>query len=319
MVSAGDTPGSKVNRETVIKGIAEKVVAPAYVDLDAHCRALSTSVNAFAQKPDAESLKNLRGCWKDVFLSAQRISCFKLGPVADEDHAPAFYFSPIRPASIEKIVNAREPMTEGKVEEWGAAAKGLRAIEYLTVAPSPEAALEKLKGEERRRLYLQLLADDVARHAAKLAKDWQPPISASAQRFIDGHQESMNALVNQLAWSVENLAERQIRPIIIPEKQSEPAAVDGQMTARLEGVQRILCAENGIEDLLKNLGSSAGERLKLQMENAIVKVKELEASEKQREKATAAYEACRQVELLIKVDAASALGVTMTFSPIDGD
>lgn len=320
-VAANPAGRPNLNREAVLKEMVVKVIAPAYADLDTRSQALSAAIKSFTQNPNAETLQSARDCWKNTFLSAQKLSCFKIGPVADQGHATAFYFSAIRPASIERLMTSNDPLTAEKVEEMGATTKGLRAIEYLLTLPSPESALEKLKSNERRRLYLQLLTDDVAFHAAMLAKDWKPPISESAQKFVEEWQESINALVNQLAWSVEDLAERQVRPLIVSENRTGPVSVDGQMVARMEGIQRILCEPNGVVDMLKSFGAPAGERLGQQIPIAAAKLKELEAAsgEKRQELATGTYDACRKVELLIKVDAASALGVTLTFSPIDGD
>lgn len=331
VAKSADAERSKVNRESVLGEFAINVAAPAYTDLAARCGGLSEVAAILRGRPDDESIRIARERWMDAAASAQRISCFKIGPVADGGYSPSFYFCPIRPASIERVLSAKEPLSEARVEELGAAAKGLCAIEYLLFSPSPEAAAHKLNGAdgEKRREYLRLLAAELARKSAQLAKDWKAPVSQSATHFIEGRQESLNLLVNQLAWSLENLNEKKLRPIIAPEEgessSGEAPGVGARMLARMQGVQRVYQGGEGagLDDLLRQVNPSAAQRVDEGLKKALSALalvdEPLKPGESLAEKARAAYEASRAVEVLIKVDVTSALGVTLTFSPIDGD
>lgn len=326
-----DSERPKVNREAVLGELAVHVAAPAYADLATRCSRLSEVIAILRERPDEESIRNARERWMDAAASAQRISCFKIGPIADGGYAPSFYFCPIRPASIERVLSAKQPLSEGGVEELGAAAKGICAIEYLLFSPSAEAAARRLAEVDggKRREYLRLLAAELARKSAQLAKDWNAPLSQSATHFVEGRQGSLNLLVNQLAWSLENLNEKKLRPIVAPddgEASSGGAPGAGaRMLARMQGVQRVFLGGDGtgLDDLLRQVNPSAAQRMDDGLKQALsalaVLDEPLKPGETLADKARVAYEASRAVEVLIKVDVTSALGVTLTFSPIDGD
>ena len=74
---------------------------------------------------------------------------------------------------------------------------------------------------------------------------------------------------------------------------------------------------------LRHLRSPVAERMDEQLRESLATVAELNrplaAGADGVEEARAAYAVCHAMELLIKVDVASALGVTLTFSPVDGD
>ena len=149
-------------------------------------------------------------------------------------------------------------------------------------------------------------------------------------RFVQGGQESLNRLVNQLAWSLESLNETQLRPLAVGEVGAETMGTASGLTKRLllasmEGIRGVYGGGEGVglDDWLRHLRSPVEERMDEQLRETLAAVAELDrppaAGVDGAERARAAYAVCHATELLIKVDVASALGVTLTFSPVDGD
>jgi len=324
MATAESTVPVGLTKDAVLQNLARNVIAPAYAELDSACGALADAVEALHAGEDAEALNRARSRWFEAAWCARKIECFKTGPVVEGGYAPAFYFCPIRTASIERVVTGSEPLSEARVEELGAAAKGLCAIEYLLFRSASDAS------GARRRLYLHLLARELAGQAGRLAAEWREPRSASAVRFVQGGQDSLNRLVNQLAWSLESLNETQLRPLAVGEVGAETMGTASGLTKRLllasmEGIRGVYGGGEGVglDDWLRHLRSPVEERMDEQLRETLAAVAELDrppaAGVDGAERARAAYAVCHATELLIKVDVASALGVTLTFSPVDGD
>lgn len=318
-----------LTKEAVLQNLARNVVAPAYAELDTACGALAEAVEALHARADAGALRRARLRWSEAARCARSIECFKIGPVVDGGYGPAFYFCPIRPASIERAVGGVEPLSETRVEELGAAAKGLCAVEYLLFRPGGDDDVLAALGGERRRVYLRLITRELAAKAGRLAGEWREPMGAAAVRFTQGGQESLNRLVNQLAWSLEAFNEGRLRPLALGESGEETMGTASGLTKRLlpaglEGIRRVYAggAGIGVDDWLRHLGSPAAERMHAQLREALAGVVRLDRPEEGDaavERARAAYADCHALELLIKVDVASALGVTLMFSPVDGD
>jgi uncharacterized protein len=345
---AANPPAAAFTKEIFLQQLVPNVIAPAYAELDAKCRALFEAATALQSDPQEDALKQTRSCWLDAALSAEQLDCFKIGPVVDNGTAPIFYFCPIRPASVERAIGGGGPPSESQVEELGAAAKGLFALEYLLFPhsnpPPPldghdkgtafhDDVLEQLSGPggERRRLYLVLLAKELANKAQRLAREWQAPMSPSAVRFVEGGQASINTLIKQMVWCLENITERRLRPILAEAAGEKTSGPESQSAIRLilsslEGIQRVYsgASETGLDDYLRHLGCPAADRFDQEYGNILAAVSELErhsesASREKLDQARSVYSSCHALELVIKVDLTSALGVTLTYSSIDGD
>lgn len=335
-----------LTKEQFLKELVNNVVMPAYASLDAKCRALAEAAKDLLGTPNAQSLAKARTAWMDAAVVIQKLECFKIGPSADSGSLPLFYFWPTRPASVERAVAGDAELSTAKMEDLGAASKGLFALEYLlfprpaktgsppgTASPIVDDVLDQLNGSKggRRRLYLSLVAQELADKAQQIAKEWRAPLSPSAIKFMEGGQESINALIKHIAWSVEYATERRLRPILATaggEKTSDPANDNSAQLIRasLEGVQEVYTGGEGIglDDYLRSMGSPVADRFEEGFRNVFASLHDLDrhveyASREKLDKARTVYSTCHALELIIKVDLTSSLGVTLTFSPIDGD
>ena len=96
--------------------------------------------------------------------------------------------------------------------------------------------------------------------------------------------------------------------------------------AMLVGAKAVFSGASGagIDDYLGQLNAGTARRLDAQFQKAIDAVRALavpldQAIAARPQAVVDAHEQCRALEILLKVEGASALGVTLTFKAIDGD
>lgn len=284
-------------KDAMLQAIVKNAVAPGYTRLAENCRVLAATSDEFDKQPDTAHLEKVRACWLAAAVAAQELDCFKLGPIADAGDASAFYFLPVRPASIERAIQG-----DGDLQQLGAAAKGLFTVEFLLFS-NGEGTLEKLSSDPKRRHYLSLVARELADKAGRLEKAWQEPAADSAKRFLAGGQNSLNALVNQMAMTSESVAVLRMDP---DKKDKTPGSVSGHsqtlLHAAIRGLQRIHAG--GLNDYTRRLNPTLADRVD----------REFAATMKE-----ASAESCNSLNVLHKVDLPSTLGVTLTFISTDGD
>ena len=284
-------------KDAMLQAVVKNAVAPGYVRLAEKCRNLTAACELLEKQPAVDSLENARGCWLAAAVAAQELDGFKIGPIADAGDVSAFYFVPIRSSSIERAIPG-----DGDLQQLGAAAKGLFAVEYM-LFPKSEDALARLAGDPKRRHYLSLIARELEVKAARLEKSWREPAAESAKRFLSGGQNSLNALVNQMAMTTESVAVLRMDP----DKQDRtPGSVSGNSPALLQAAIRGLhhIHSGGLNDYTRRLNPALADRVDREF-TATVKV--------------VSGESRNSLNVLHKVDLPSTLGVTLTFISTDGD
>jgi hypothetical protein len=333
-------------RDAVLRDLARDVIAPAYQSLVAQCRELTNAVGQFTQTTNQASLDQARKAWLAAADAANRIRCFQAGPMADSDDAPTFYYPQVTGDSIEGVIaDSSHAIDQSRIDEVGANSKGLYAAEYLlfdrrggqATEPMESAkALDLLSGSERRREYLLAIVRDMETKAGQIADAWiASGDHATAAKFAAGGHVSIDVLVNHLAGSLEALQNRLSFPLMLPnplshqlyriERSRSASSLEGAM-AQLEGIQKIYRGSGGLGlgDAVKAVNAPLAKRIDDQFDKAMSAAKAIGEPLEQAavDKRPAVQNACDQthaLEILFKVDLASALGVTITFTSGDGD
>jgi predicted lipoprotein len=280
-------------KDAMLQAVVKNVVTPGYACLAETCRDLADAAGKFDAEPVAEHLEKSRACWLAAAIAAQELDAFKIGPIADAGDASAFYFLPVRPASVERAIQG-----DADLQQLGAAAKGLFAMEYLLFPKSGDAL-----AEPKRRHYFSLIAQDAAAVAVRLKKAWEAPYSISAKRFLAGGQDSLNTLVNQMAMTSESVAVLRMDPY---KTARTPGAASGHsevlVLAAVRGLHRIHAG--GLNDYTRRLNTPLADRVD----------QEFAATQNE-----VSAESRNSLNVLHKVDLPSTLGVTLTFISTDGD
>jgi predicted lipoprotein len=153
---------------------------------------------------------------------------------------------------------------------------------------------------------------------------------------VAGGQETLSSLVNQLAQNLEAIAESRINlalqlpaPVMRQLDRIEGARSRTSLTqlvASLRGADQIYRGSEGLglDDYLRALNPALETRIEQQFQKAITALEAVESPIEEavgdrKEFVQRAYAAIRDLEILFKVDLASALGVTIMFNSGDGD
>jgi predicted lipoprotein len=157
---------------------------------------------------------------------------------------------------------------------------------------------------------------------------------AFAEQFAAGGQVSLNRLIGQMAGTVENVASNRLNLVLGLDKNHmlRASQVEGWPSgtsqaialALLIGTQRLYEGKGRLGDLVKPVAPAIDERIRSGFAEAVVAVEKLGAPLEQivkvdRPALEGAVTATKALELAMKVDLASALGITITFQSGDGD
>jgi hypothetical protein len=294
-------------------------------------------------------LAKARQAWVSALLASRQIQWVQTGPIADREYLAAFYYFKVLPGRMEMVLTNSRAVDGVLLEEYGATARGMFALEYLLFnAPVPRpaggtppvaTAPARFSGTEgaRRHQYAQTLAQDLEAKASQLAADWTASGEQSAAaKFIAGGQQSVNSLVNQIAQFVEQIVEQRLNFVLLlpgPIEQqldriegSRSGTSQRSLVAQFQGVQKVFHAPNGgrLDGYVRSLSEPVATRLKQSFEASIAILQDLGVPLEQllpdkTASVQKAYEQTRQLEVLLKTDLASVLGVTLTFNSTDGD
>jgi predicted lipoprotein len=331
-------------RNAVLKDLVTEVAAPAYRDLAARCAQLAEAAGALAATPTAATLETTRARWRDALAAWKATFAFRQGRlVALAPHFHAVYW-PAETKKLDAIVADSKPIDAASVRELGISAKGMFALERLLFAapprkdaPAAAPPLETLSGDgagARRRTLVKALAADVAataRAASELVNDDKFAGEVAAEG-----QVALNRLVNDLVAVTENVVNDRLTfsvgavesgVIAWTPYEGDASGTSGTIAASLlHGVANLYRAgqDGGVAQLVRSTSPDAAGPVDAAMKRTLEAVDGLgpslpEAVRRDRPAAQRASAAGKALEVALKTNVASALGVTLTFTAGDGD
>jgi predicted lipoprotein len=349
VATAQPAPTGSFTREAMLRDTVRNCIVPAYQQLASRCRDLTNAIGALANAPSQSTFDDARSAWVAASLAASRVRCVQVGPMAAPGgYGAAFYFWQEMPNSIEGKIASTRAIDSSFVDEMGATTKGMYALEYLLYgakggpnAPpgkiSPPLELLSASAAQRRRDYLVILARDLETKAGELEKAWSDPgTQGVAAKFVDGGQQSLNQLVNVMAVALEDVSDRHLHlALILPQPvagqlyriERSPSGTSVQsLAAILESAQKIYRNSNGLSliDAVKQINLPTATVLEQRFEDALAATRAIgppldQAIVDSRPAVENAFDKTHTLEVKFKVDLASTLGVTLTFSSADGD
>jgi predicted lipoprotein len=248
-------------------------------------------------------------------------------------------FWPPRAPAIEAVLAGTEVIDDAFVANLGVDARGVYGVEYLLfpLERDENATLALFGGEPgtRRRELVRALAASVAKYASNAGAALGDG-KAYAARFAQGAQVSLSILINQMIGTIENLAAHRLEVVLNRDKKQrlKPEDVEGWPSgssheialAQLEGNEALYRGgqSGGLATLTSAVAPAIGDRVSQRYQEALGAVRALKVPLERvvatdRAALTRAAQATKALEVAIKVDLASALGVTITFQTGDGD
>jgi predicted lipoprotein len=332
-------------RERMVEQLGSNVLASGWQEISARCRELTNCLGQLVDDPNQSTIDKARAAWLAAAEASTQMRCFQSGPIADRDWSTTFNYWKVLPDRIQGVLqSSTNSVDQASLDNLGCETKGLFALEFLLFQqPSTNQnvppILAALAGQNRERThsYLLALGRELAHQATVIANDWNTLASSGAQtKFAKGGQQSVNLLVNQLAACLEDVSQNHLHFVLVlpkplsrqlyrVERSRSGTSLQGVL-ATLEGSQRLFQGGGGLglKDAVKQVNPGLEKRIADQFDTTIKSVRALGAPLEQavvnnRPALEKAYENARALEVLIKVDAVSALGVTLTFSSNDGD
>ncbi|HKQ69941.1 MAG TPA: imelysin family protein [Polyangiaceae bacterium] len=325
----------KADRSSVLRALTAEVVAPAIEGVSTASRALELSIQKLAAAPHEGSLGDSRGVFKAALVAWKYAYGLRAGPLVLSNAFLRAMFWPPRPKAIDGVLEGQRAIDEGLLEELGVDAKGIFALEsfLFAVDKSDEATVSRLAAERSRR-YVTALAVNVrayADRASRLFGDGR----AFADQFASAGQDNVNRLVSQMVDTVEVVAGR-VQKIVALDASGllRPAEVEGwpSQTSReiasalLQGTEALYRGRGGggMGDLVNAVSKPIDDRVRAAMDEARNCLADLGAPLEQAVKTNRAgidrvSRSLKALEIAMKSDMASAMGVTLTFTAGDGD
>lgn len=323
----------------MLTALVQEVVVPDTASVVATSGDLLGAVGALAAGPSVETLRGARAKLKAAALAWKRAQCFRNGPMVETNAFVRTLFWPPRAEALEKALAREGAVDDAFVAALGVDARGVYAVEYLLfpLEQDDAASTALFAGEtgRRRRELCRALAASIADYASKAARALGDGAGYAA-RFSQGAQVSLSILVNQMIGSIEGLAAHRLehvleldrlRRLTAKEVEGWPSGLSHELArAQLEGNERLYRGgkSGGLALLTRATAPAIEERVSERYAAALAAVRALPGPLERivatdRDKLVMAAAATKALERALKIDLASALGVTITFQTGDGD
>lgn len=333
-------PGS--DRRALLAGMVEQVILPHHRTLVDESALLEQQVQQFADDPTVDTLAAAQAQWRTTAAAWAQVEPFSLRFTMLATGQIKKW--PINTKFIEEFIAETATIDEPFIASIGATAKGIGAIEYFLFSPTLTAdeVVAALVDTPQRLAYLVALTQNLTNAAEELYALWAPEGENGAQRFVDADfsennvQGSISMLTNELIVLLETMVKTKVEyPLRGVMADPQPQAVESPyagdswplMAANLRTVQQVFQA--GLGDYLDQMAvtprtPTLSAAIDAQLEATIAAIEALKlplevAVIEDPAPVRAVRDEIKDLLVLLKVDMANQLGITVTFSDNDGD
>ncbi len=327
------------SRADVLADLVRKLAVPDLRAVALYSKALSSQAEALRAKPSTTTLRNTQDAWRRALIAWKRVYAFREGPVVDSSALLRASFWPARTRGIDELLQASaQPLDDAAVEELGVDLKGMFGLETLLFSQDGEKAVQARLAHPHDARPRELVAA-FARHISRYADAANQVLGSGesfATKYAAAGQESLNRLVNQMVVSIESLGLERLQLVL------DHAAAGTLKLHEVEGglsgtshviLQTVLAAHErlylgheglGLSSLVMLGSHEIDERLRTAFRQATLAANAIDvslerAAREQRGRLEAASRVVKDLEVRLKTDLVSALGVTLTFTAGDGD
>lgn len=333
------TQSQSFDRKAMLSNIAS-VILSCHQEALYQATLLDDTMQAFVQNPSAESLSKVQQQWKHTGYAWSQCEFYEIGGLEVMILHNQINKAPNHSQIEKALASSETTINAAFLEKKGSSMKGLGALEFFLFYP--EAELENLQNP-RRLAYMSALSQNLKMTLENLVAYWDPTGNNYTATFIAADQAdgsikgSINMLMNELINSLEKVAREKIAKPLgdvatnLHDAEASEAFLSQTSLDRIRGNilsgQRMFSGADGsgIDDYLRFLGS---EKLVSQIDDQFDAVLEaigyidepLEtAITTQPERVNQVLNSIKSLLILISVDAANQLGITVTFNDSDGD
>lgn len=339
------------DRSTLLADVANNIILPEHQEFKAQTTTLKNAAIAFSDDPSQSNLDALQTVWHQTKLEWKDCQLFNLGPVSDQIIHNFIDKWATNPAFIENFIATEDTITQTFINGIGSTSKGLPAIEHLIYSDAGDVAIidsfTNGSNISNRKAYLVALTENLELAASVLLDVWQASGDNYVEEFItstgNGLDGSVNMLANEMVGAIEKLIRKNIGNALGTETGNGPDPTQTEapyaqtsleyIRANVVSLQSTFNGGSatavGYDDYLNHLnaqyhGVALADTINGQFDLIL---SEIVALQKPLETAVvnnptqveAIHEALQDLLVLIKVDMASSLSITITFSDNDGD
>lgn len=335
------TAPATFDRRAMLTTIVDELILPHHSTLVDAATTLQTAVAAFAADPAPESLAAAQDAWYTTADAWAMVEVYGLRfTMLVQGQIKKW---PINTHFIEDYLVEEETIDTAFIESIGSTARGLAAIEYFLFDPTRTDAeiVERLVSEPKRMAYLVALSENVAGKTTELYDLWSPEGSNQAQAFIEADfsdnnvQGSISMLANEMIVLAEFINEDKLDyPLHGVLAEPQPEAVEAAFARystpllihNLESFQEIFTV--GFNDYLNFLQRESttpvAPQINAKLDDIIALLTALDmplqdAVVERNDEVRAIRDEIRALIVLLKVDMANQMGITVTFGDSDGD
>jgi predicted lipoprotein len=335
------------DRGVMLTHLADNIITPSYADFSSDMTALKTAGTTFTNSPEQASLDALRSSWLTAYKTWQSIEMFNIGKADELQYRFYMNVYPLAVADVESnIASVSYELDNVNYQD----AQGFPALDYLLygVADSDVLILEKYTTAANNENYKQYLTDVLIRMdglTQQVVTDW----STDRNDFVNSTENTVTSALNMFLNAYIQYYEKNLRAnkfgipagifssAPLPEKVealyskdvSRELALDaleaftdffdgkykGNATANRSSFKQYLEALNRADlaaSINRQLASAKSEIESLNLSFA-------DQVNTDNSKMTRAYDELQKLVVLLKVDMASALNISVVFVDNDGD
>ena len=316
---------------------ATDFINPAITEFVSDVKKLNEATTKFTTQTNQENLLNLQNLWKNAALSYAKTEVGNLGDIQSSAIYISMYSWGANEYKIEEFVAATETIDENSVNKLPTKTRGLSAVEYLLFNGDAMQTVSSFS-DVRRKDFLIALNKNLLIKATSLKEQWEVYSDYFINNTATGITGSVNLIVNQLNFLLED---------VLRFKIGEPAGLDNTSSTNttvlqayrseisLAIIQKNITAvkavyygmPDGLDDYVREIATtedinnaitasfSSIEANMASLSNTTLK----KAIENKNTTVAALHKHIKELIILIKVDVASTLSVTVTFTDNDGD
>ena len=337
MCNSESDQSENFNIKKLRQDLIDLIEKPATNELIDNIKVLKNTIDTFSNEISNSNLKSLRKAWKKAAEAFSVIEPFNFGKVKDVNILKAIYNWGADDISINEYINSNKIINEETINILPTTQRGLSAVEYLIFELTEDETLQSFSNT-RKIDYLTALGNNLVSKSNTYKSLWEN----NRIDFINNDREGINGSINQIINQIHALLEdikslkigepTSIEKTIIPNEellQAEKSSFSLEIIAKnIESIKQIYFGkENGLDDYIfaESKHNDLNTRAEQIFNNIATSIKKLEefplnvAITLEPEKVKKLYENIKSLLLLMKIDVANTLSVTITVTDNDGD
>lgn len=315
-----------------------EIVTTANTEFVKDATTLNNAIASFLTVTNTTNLTAVKNAWKNATISYAKTEIGDVGIIKNTAIHLSIYSWGANENNIDTFLASTNNISKNTINSLPTKSRGLSAIEYLLFNDDENKTLADF-ANNRRKDFLAALGNNLLEKANSLERQWADYSNTFINNTSTGINGSINNIVNQINVLLENNSRFKI---------GEPAGLENtsfidtdllqaekseiSLTIIQENINSIKNAyftntENGLDSYVSNITGNNSLNNRIQnkfndLENTFTSLNNTSlkaAITNNNNMVTTLYNQLKELIVLIKVDVASTLSVTVTFTDNDGD